>query len=722
MTSWLDGLNPAQREAVSAGDGPLLIVAGAGTGKTRTLACRVAYLIEQGVPPGRILLLTFTRRAAAEMIRRAGQLVGSADSLAAGKVWGGTFHAVGNRLLRVHGRALGLPQDFTILDQGDAADLVNMIRNEQGFAKGQRRFVRKATLLSIYSRMVNAEEPLTKTLEVHFPWCADDIEKIKTIFDHYVQRKKEQHLLDYDDLLLFWCALCSTQGVSEAVAGRFDHILVDEYQDTNPVQAEILRGMRRTCKNICVVGDDAQSIYSFRAATVRNILDFPQQYPGTRIVTLEQNYRSTQPILAAANAVMAQAQERYTKDLRSDRRSEQAPVLVTCLDEPQQCDIVCRYVLEHLEQGIALTSQAVLFRAGHHSAQLEIELARRNIPFRKFGGLKFVEAAHIKDLLAMLRILENPYDEIAWFRVLQLLDGIGPRIARRIMDSLGVRPTQGAADDNGNSDAVLGSPLTRLVGHAPTVPPAAREEFGQLCKVMAQCCGGAGQPRQPAEGSASTAAGGSEDRERSRRGRAKDPPLAAQIERIRHFYEPIFMRIYDNPTIRLHDIEQLAQIAAGYRSRTRFLTDVTLDPPEATSDLAQAPFLEEDYLTLSTIHSAKGCEWTVVQIIHAADGMIPSDMAVGDEAGVDEERRLFYVAMTRAKDMLYVHYPLRYYHRRSSRSDAHNYGQRTRFLPDRVCTLFERRTGVDHDDEEESRDNTAGSSDPYKRVSRLWRE
>jgi hypothetical protein len=306
--------------------------------------------------------------------------------------------------------------------------------------------------------------------------------------------------------------------------------------------------------------------------------------------------------------------------------------------------------------------------------------------------------------------------------MLQLLDGIGPRIARRIMDSLGVRPAQRAPGDKGNTAAVLGSPLTRLIGDAPKVPPAAREEFGQLRKVMAQCCGGAGQQRQPARDSASTATHDREGGDRTPPGRAKNPPLTTQIEHIRHFYEPIFMRIYDNPTVRLHDIEQLAQIAAGYRSRTRFLTDVTLDPPEATSDLAQAPFLEEDYLTLSTIHSAKGCEWTVVQIIHAADGMIPSDMAVGDEAGVEEERRLFYVAMTRAKDMLYVHYPLRYYHRRSSRSDAHNYGQRTRFLPDSVCALFERRTGVDHDEDEESRDDAAASSDPYQRASRLWRE
>ena len=317
--AWLDELNPAQREAATAGEGPLLIVAGAGTGKTRTLACRVAYLLEQGVPPERILLLTFTRRAAAEMLQRAGRVT---DPESAKKVWGGTFHATANRLLRIYGQALDLPGDFTVMDQGDAADLLALIRNELGLAGKERRFPKKRTLLGIYSRMVNAQEPLDETLATHYPWCQRDAEAIVAIFDLYVERKKERHLLDYDDLLLFWSALCSTSRPGDAVAGRFEHILVDEYQDTNTVQAEILQGMRRSRRNICVVGDDAQSIYSFRAATIRNILDFPKQFPGARVVTLEQNYRSTRPILAASNAVMDYARERYTKELWSDRNSE----------------------------------------------------------------------------------------------------------------------------------------------------------------------------------------------------------------------------------------------------------------------------------------------------------------------------------------------------------------------------------------------------------------
>ena len=599
VASWLDELNPAQKDAVTHGDGPLLVIAGAGTGKTKTLACRVAHLISRGVSPDRILLLTFTRRAASEMLQRAGRI--SARE-ATGKVWGGTFHAVANRLLRIYGSAMNLPSDFTVMDEGDAADLLSLIRSELGCAKKERRFPRKRTLLSIYSRMVNAQEQLRDTLTTHFPWCRDDDEAIREIFDLYSSRKRARHLFDYDDLLLFWSALCSTPRVGDSVAGKFDHILVDEYQDTNAVQAEVLRGMRKTNKNIMIVGDDAQSIYSFRAATVRNILDFPKQFPGTRIVTLEQNYRSTRPILAASNAVMAEARERYTKDLWSKRPSDFKPVLVTCLDETQQSNVVCDHILEHLEQETPLMNQAVLFRASHHSASLEIELGRRNIPFHKYGGLKFVEAAHIKDMLALLRVCENPFDEISWFRILQLLDGIGPRTAYRIMNELGVRgPTRGGGTptddgqrdrDNGSgSDPGMGTPLTRLLENLPPVPPAAREQFARLRASLANCCG------RP-----STGPDGPPDQ--TGKTRRDEPPVATQVELVRAFYEPIFERVFDNAVIRLRDIEQLGRIAARYRSRSRFITDLTLDPPRATSDLAQPPFLEEDYLTLSTIHSA----------------------------------------------------------------------------------------------------------------------
>lgn len=745
MPHWLDELNPAQREAATHGDGPLLIVAGAGTGKTRTLACRVAWLVERGVPPERILLLTFTRRAAAEMVARAGHLTGAQTT---GKVWGGTFHAVGNRLLRIYGRAMGLPTDFTVADQGDAADLMNLIRSELGLAKGDKRFPRKETLVAIYSRTVNAECKLTATLQDHFPWCAQYEEALRRIFQAYTERKREQNVLDYDDLLLYWAALADAEEAGRALEQRFDHVLVDEYQDTNAVQSRILRACRKNNHNICVVGDDAQSIYSFRAATVRNILDFPEQFPGTRIVTLEQNYRSTQPILAASNAVMARARERFTKNLWSQRPSGQRPVLITCMDEQEQSTEVCRAIIAHLEQGVPLRRQAVLFRTGYHSDMLEVELARRHIPFHKYGGLKFVEAAHVKDMLAFLRVLENPYDEISWFRILLLLDGIGPAAARRIMAAIGVR--RGGERDAGAAETVAAerppaneppqpsaagatpapppqapppptggtSPLRMLFEHPPVVPAPARAPFERLRATLAACAGfllktmkkqkknGAGKGRSAApspEVSTGAEQNAPMENDAPDTARPGEPPPAVQIECIRRCYEPLFQKRYDNPTIRLRDIEQLEQIAAGYRSRGRFLTDLTLDPPTSTSDLAGPPFLEEDYLILSTIHSAKGCEWDVVYIIHAADGNIPSDMAVTDQAGVDEERRLFYVAMTRAKDRLYVLFPLRYYRTRQARGDLHHYAQLTRFLAEGPKTFFEQRAAAGFIDRGEGR-------------------
>ncbi|MCO6437771.1 MAG: ATP-dependent helicase [Phycisphaerae bacterium] len=692
MTSWLEELNPAQREAVTAPGGPVLVIAGAGTGKTKTLASRVAWLIERGVPPDRILLLTFTRRAAAEMIGRAARLCGKDAS---GKVWGGTFHAVSNRLLRVYGTAIGLPPDFTVMDEDDASDLMGLLRAELGLVGRERRFPSRDTLVRIYSHTVNAQRSLQETLERYFPWCLEDREEIAAVFQEYVARKMRQFLLDYDDLLLYWRALCVAPRVGERAADRFEHVLVDEYQDTNTLQSDILRGMRKKYDNVMVVGDDAQSIYGFRAATIRNILDFPSQFPGTRQIMLEQNYRSTQPILAAANAVMEQARERYTKELWSRRESTQRPVLITCQDEAHQTELVYRQILEHLEQGIPLMKQAVLFRAAHHSADLEIALTRRNIPYHKFGGLKFIEAAHIKDALAVLRILENPFDEISWFRVLRLMRGVGPKIARRIMDGLGVlgrgalppaqatdasiavlpaEPSSGAIAAADRSDREPAStraiaPLRRLLDAPPVVPESAREEFASLRQTISDCLAAAppGWTEDSGDGAAPS---------------RKRQNVAAQIERIARFLEPLLARAYDNAAMRMRDIEQLARIAERYRSRARFVVDLTLDPPRATSDLAGAPHLDEDWLTLSTIHSAKGCEWSAVYVLHVADGMIPSDMALRDEEGVEEERRLLYVAMTRAKDHLYLYFPFRYYHQRFGLSDGHGYAQLSRYLAD----------------------------------------
>jgi DNA helicase-2/ATP-dependent DNA helicase PcrA len=654
-----EDLNGPQLRAATHGDGPLLVVAGAGSGKTKTLAARVAYLLSEGVTPERILLLTFTRRASQEMLARAQKMTaagGGALEGAAARVWGGTFHSVANRLLRTYGRALGVQPQFTIMDQGDAADLMNLIRSELEVGQGERRFPKKDTLVAIYSRSVNSGTRLGDILAKHFPWCEEFHDGIKPIFEEYTVRKRLQGVLDYDDLLLFWNALAATSPGGDIIGDLFDHIMVDEYQDTNSLQASILRNMRRASNNVMAVGDDAQAIYSFRAATVANILEFPQHFPGATIVKLEQNYRSTQPILAASNAVIAQAKNRYTKELWSEARSDQMPLLHTCVDEAQQSDIVCQTILEHREQDVPLVQQAVLFRASHHSATLEVELARRNIPFVKYGGLKFLEAAHVKDMLCFLRILENPWDEVSWFRILQLLNGVGAATAHSVMKALGVRRQEPVGDDG----ELERSPLAILAAVTPRVPRPAREELRDLSAAFNDCLD-------------------------------DDVAPAVQVERLRKFYEPIFHRTYDNAHVRLRDLEQVTQIASGYPTRSRFISDLTLDPPVSTGDYAAPPLLDEDYLILSTIHSAKGMEWDVVHVIHAADGMIPSDMAAGDEDEIEEELRLFYVALTRARRDLHVYFPLRYYHRRSGFDDAHSYAQLTRFIPADVKTFFEEK-------------------------------
>jgi DNA helicase II / ATP-dependent DNA helicase PcrA len=644
-----DDLNPEQRAAVLHGDGPLLVVAGAGTGKTTTLASRVAHLVERGIRPERILLLTFSRRAAREMLSRAERLTGHRDT---GRVWGGTFHAVANRLLRLHGRPLGLRPDFTVLDQADGADVMNLLREELGFAQREKRFPRKETLAAIYSRTVNAGEKLGDVLKRHYPWCLDEADGIRQIFQAYTARKREQNVLDYDDLLLFWKALATAPETRGALAAMFDHVLVDEYQDTNALQADILEGLRptETSRNLTVVGDDAQSIYGFRAATVRNILEFPERFPGTTVIRLEQNYRSTPAILHASNAAIALSPQRHEKTLWSSRDGARRPILRTCLDEAEQCDAVCRSVLQHREEGVPLKHQAVLFRAAHHSDLLEIELARRNIPFVKYGGLKFLEAAHVKDALALLRVLENPFDEVSWFRVLQLPEGVGPATARRLMDDLGVRR---AHDDQR-------SPLLRFLEEPIAVPKGAADGVRELRAALGDCMSD----------------------------EATMPP-AAQLDRLRTFLAPVLARRYDAPGARERDLEQLELLAGSYETRGRFVSELTLDPPSSTGDLAGPPLLDEDYLVLSTIHSAKGLEWDVVHVIHAADGMIPSDMATGDDEEIEEERRLLYVAMTRARDALHISFPQRYYRRPRGLEDPHSYAQLTRFLPDEVRAHFD---------------------------------
>ena len=629
-----------------------MIIAGAGSGKTHTLAHRVAHLILNDADPRRILLLTFTRRAAAEMTRRARRICRqSGEGRGAAELpWSGTFHGIANRLLRLHSDSIGLDPGFTVLDRSDAADCIDLLRNELGFAGTSRRFPRKATCLAIYSHAVNSRDPLEQVLRRAFPWCDQWTDELRTLFGAYVDDKQAHHVLDYDDLLLYWYHLMAEPELARPVQERFDHVLVDEYQDTNALQARILLGLKPDGAGVTIVGDDAQSIYSFRAATVRNILDFPHQFePPARVLTLEQNYRSTQPILAACNAVIANAADGFRKELFSNRRSAERPILCTAEDEVCQVDYVVERVLRHREAGIELQRQAVLIRSSHHSDALEVELARRDIPFVKFGGLKFLEAAHVKDVLCLLRWAENPRDSVAAFRVLQLLPGIGPRLARRALDRL-----EAAGFDLGVLPAVR-------------PPPSAAADWPGLCDLLLSL-------------------------------RDSGTDWHGQVGMVRRWYEPHLERLHAAAHVRAADLEQLEQISSAYPTRERFLSELALDPPDATGDEAGPPLLDEDYLILSTIHSAKGREWDVVYVLNASDGCIPSDMATGSAEQIDEERRLLYVAMTRARDHLYLVHPLRFFrHHQHRYGDGHVYGARSRFLPDEILDRFQRDTsGHEH--------------------------
>lgn len=651
---YLDSLNPAQRRAVSQGSDaapapPMLIIAGAGSGKTNTLAHRVAHVIVCGADPRRILLMTFSRRAASEMIRRveriARKVMGDGAGVAVDALnWAGTFHGVGARLLRDLAEQIGLDPAFTIHDREDAADLMNLVRHELGFSKTEARFPTKGTCLAIYSRCVNAEQSIDDVLRLSYPWCIAWAEELKQLFAAYVEAKQQQNVLDYDDLLLYWAQAMTDADLAADIGARFDHVMVDEYQDTNRLQSSILLALKPDGRGLTVVGDDAQSIYSFRAATVRNILDFPLAFsPPAEVVTLDQNYRSTQAILGAANAVIDLSAERFTKNLWTDRAAGAAPELVNVRDEADQARFIAEKVLENREAGATLKQQAVLFRASHHSGLLEIELTRRNIPFVKFGGLKFLDAAHVKDLLALLRFVENPRDRVSAFRVMQLLPGVGPTSAQRVIEHLAQAPD--------GAEALREAPA----------PARAGEDWAAFVEAI----------------------------ETLRSGSSGWP---AEIERARLWYEPHLERIHEDATTRQADLLQLEQIAGGYPSRERFLTELTLDPPDATSDQAGVPHLDEDYLILSTIHSAKGQEWKSVFVMNVVDGCIPIDLGAGAKDEIEEERRLLYVAMTRAKDDLHLMVPQRFFtHGQSSTGDRHVYAARTRFIPNTLLKHFSRR-------------------------------
>ena len=652
--SLLTGLNDAQRRAAGFGVdastgsiGPLLIVAGAGSGKTLTLAARVARLVLAGADPTRLLLLTFSRRAALEMERRVGRVLHEALGLASLQqaprlAWCGTFHSVGARLLRGVAARIGLDESFTVDDRADSEDLLHLLRQRLGLASGARRFPQKGTCLAIYSRVVNARKSLADVLAETFPWCRDHEDALRRLFAAYVEEKEAQCVLDFDDLLVWWAEAMADPLVGAQVASRFDHVLVDEYQDTNRLQAEIVFRLRPDGSGLTVVGDDAQSIYSFRAAEVRNILDFAGRFtPAATVLTLEQNYRSTMPLLAASNAVIALAAERHAKQLWSDRPAAERPALVWVADEAAEASWVAERVLALRESGLALKSQAVLFRSAQHSNALELELARRDIPFVKYGGLRFLDAAHVKDVLAVLRFAANPRGQRAGLRALQLVPGIGAATAGRLIGAL----------------AEAGDPAAQLLEFV--APPALATAWSEFAALFAAL-------------------------------RASDSPWPGELAAVERWYLPLLERLHDDAAPRAADIAHLVRLAGGYPSRERFLTELVLDPPAATSDESGPGGDDEDYLILSTIHSAKGQEWSAVSVLRVVDGCLPSDMATGNAAEIEEERRLLYVAMTRARHHLHLLVPQRFYvTQQAARGDRHVYGAISRFLPPALHDLFE---------------------------------
>jgi DNA helicase-2/ATP-dependent DNA helicase PcrA len=648
----VDKLNTRQREAASFGDGPLLILAGAGTGKTSTLAHRVAHLLASGAAPERILLLTFSRRAAQEMTRRAQRIV--AESLKEVRLpWSGTFHAIANRLIRSHAQRVGLAPGFTVLDRGDAADLVDVLRHELGLSKTEKRFPRKDTCLAIYSHRVNTQGSLADTLQTVFPWCAEWEEELTNLFRAYTDRKVTIQALDYDDLLLYWRAMMEDEALAAEIGELFDHVLVDEYQDTNVLQAEILARLRPSGQGLTVVGDDAQAIYSFRAATVENIRAFPERF-GASVVSLEDNYRSTQPILDAANALVG-------KSLVSRRGAGAKPRYVTVADDSAQAGYIVRRVLDARETGVALKKQAVLFRSSHHSDVLELELVRRNIPYVKYGGLKFLEAAHVKDLLAVLRWADNPKNRVAAWRTLQLLPGVGP--------------------------ATAATCFTRFEISGWEAISSVDRELGELLASLA----------------------------------IPETPWTGQVARVREWYAPHLERLYEEAQVRAGDLEQMEKISLQFESRERFLTELALDPPSATGDLSGAPHLDEDYLVLSTVHSAKGQEWDAVYVLNVADGSFPSEFATGRAELIEEERRLLYVAMTRARTSLDLLAPVKYFVTQQSRmGDRHVYGAKSRFLTREVMACMEPIAWSDETTTLHRRSRGANVVDVAVKLRSLW--
>jgi DNA helicase-2/ATP-dependent DNA helicase PcrA len=637
--AWDANLDEAQLAAVVHGDDPLVIVAGAGTGKTRTLVARVARLLESGVAPERILLLTFTRRAADDMLARAAAMSGHREW--SRRLRGGTFHAVAHQFIASYAEPLGLQPGFSLLDPADAADVMDLLRDEQGFAPGEVRVPRSATLVDVYSRCVNTRQRLGAVLATDFPWCEPHTEAIAGLFKAYVSRKRAKGQVDFDDLLLLWRAALGDDRLGPRMIEMFDHVLVDEYQDVNALQVEIVRALRPDGHGLTVVGDDAQAIYGFRGADARYLHDLSGSFSKATVIALERNFRSLQPILDLANLVRpAEAGIRLV--LRGERPGGRRPALVRCHDAPGEARAVVDRILDAHDEGMRLCDQAVLVRAAHHSDLIELELTARRVPYRKYGGLRFVEAAHVKDFAAVLRLLDNPADELAWFRLLRLHDGIGPARGRMMLGLL----------------APLGGRSAYEWAEAVAAAPArSRGALSQSLEAL--------------------------DAAR------KQPAVADRVAAVFQLLSPLVQSRYSEAPARIEDLDRLAAAAAAMDDLPAWLAEITLDPPQSTGDRAGPPHLDEDFVVISTVHSAKGLEWASVHLPHLVDGAFPSDMALSSAAGLAEERRLFYVATTRARDRLTLYTPLRMPYNRRSRNDRHGLAPASRFLEGEVLSALD---------------------------------
>ena len=613
---YAEALNSSQLDAVTMTEGPILVVAGAGSGKTRTLTYRVARLVEEGISPRSILLLTFTRKAADEMLKRASQLLDDRCE----NVSGGTFHSFANMVLRRNAVSIGFDSGFSIIDRSDSESLISMLRKEMGFVSMYRSFPRKQTLATIFSKAVNKVLPVEEVIFNDYSHFSPFLEGIMDLYQAYEKRKAEHCFLDFDDLLVFLRQVLKEQsGLRERLTQEYRYIMVDEYQDTNQIQADIIYLLVGQEKNVMVVGDDSQSIYAFRGANFKNIIDFPKMFPGTKIIRLEENYRSVQPILDLANIIIDRAEEKYTKTLFTSKSGGPVPTLITATDENSQSRFIVNKVLELNQSGIPPNQLAVLFRAGFHSFDLEIELNRVGLSFIKVGGFKFMESAHIKDVLAHLRIFANPYDRLSWYRILLLIENIGPRSAQQIYDAIVSNQSgyEGIFSVSGKKGYAAG--LDRLKG---------------LLKEI------------------------------------HDNPLSVTEmgEHVLEYYVPLLKESYDDYPKRLKDLEQVLVIMSRYAHLEPFLTDMALEPPNTSFDDTFSDPEGDQRLTLSTIHSAKGLEWHTVFIIWALDGRFPSVQSIERIEVLEEELRLMYVASTRAKENLYYLCPMAVYDRHTGLS------------------------------------------------------